>query len=176
MSEGLPDPEYYEGVGRVVVAAANLDVALACMVFMMSTFVEAIDLWGIVADPGRPLRDARRLTSQMPRGDIFARAREIVAEAEEALIERNRVTHSVPVHPRAGTTWRLFIPATCSTARPGTPPCRRSKSCSLLLTGSKVLRLRASSGSTPMRTTETPEKSETEEFADCLRTGPTTLP
>jgi hypothetical protein len=84
-----------------VVAAANLDVALACMVFMMSTFVEAIDLWGIVADPGRPLRDARRLTSQMPRGDIFARAREIVAEPEEALIERNRVTHSVPVHPES---------------------------------------------------------------------------
>ena len=87
------EPAFYEGVGRVVVAAAQLELSLACMVF--ATTPSPDDLWKIASVPGRALRDLRRLGSQMPTVDTYDEVRTIAADAEGVLRERHRISHSL---------------------------------------------------------------------------------
>ena len=87
-----PDREYYEGVGRVVMVAAFWELALASVVAAADP---DSDIWTVASQPGRPLKDLRRLGSQLSKGGLGAEIRWLVAEAEVVLAERHRITHSV---------------------------------------------------------------------------------
>lgn len=88
------EPAFYEGVGRVVVAAAALDFMLATMVRLLAPSPD--DLWSIASAPGRAIRDLENLGKQLPPdGDMHIEVRAIAADARAVLNERNRVAHSL---------------------------------------------------------------------------------
>jgi hypothetical protein len=87
-------PEFYEGVGRVVVAAAGLDFMLATMVRLMSPSGE--DLWAIASRPGFALKQLDKIGKQMPpRGGMYDEVRAIAADAQRVLNQRHRIAHSL---------------------------------------------------------------------------------
>lgn len=106
--------EFYEGVGRVVVAAAGLDFVLATMVTLMSPSRD--DLWTVASAPGRAVRELAAIgKGGPPHNHMYNEVRTIAADARKALEGRHRVAHSlhimterspgvrraVTVHPKA---------------------------------------------------------------------------
>ncbi len=109
----------------MVAAAAGLD-------FMLADLADALapgpdrdwnGLMSLLSEPGGPLRELRKVSSQLPSGDASRALRSLVADADDALRERNRITHSLhgmvvgytsgtievsSLHPRAGA-W-LAVP------------------------------------------------------------------
>ena len=78
----------------MVMAAASLDAALAMLASELSS--PGRDWMTIASEPGGPLRELRRVISQLPRGARIAPALRLLhADATTALEERNRVTHSL---------------------------------------------------------------------------------
>ncbi|MGY1607256.1 hypothetical protein [Geodermatophilus sp. SYSU D00700] len=87
-----PESWFYEGVGRVVMACAWLDMQMAALACLLT---RSEDPFAVASEPGRPLRDLRRLSSQLPRGPLPTLVRGLVREAEALVAERNRITHSL---------------------------------------------------------------------------------
>jgi hypothetical protein len=107
------EPKFYEGVGRVVVAAAGLDFLLATMVRLLEPTED--DLWAVASRPGFAVKELNKMGRQMPsRGEMYDEVRAIAGAAQKVLHERHRVAHSlhlvtetsagvreaVTVHPR----------------------------------------------------------------------------
>lgn len=90
-----PEPPawFYEGVGRVVVACADLDLRLAVLVDILTG--SSGKTFQVATQPGRPLRELRRIASQLPSGPFSAEMLGLVRDAKSVFEERNRVTHSV---------------------------------------------------------------------------------
>ncbi|RBY94516.1 hypothetical protein DQ244_04205 [Blastococcus sp. TBT05-19] len=87
---------FYEGVGRVVVAAAGLDFLLATMVRLLDPSED--DLWAVASRPGFAVKALDKIGRRMPPGDeMYDKARAIAADAQKVLHERHRIAHSLHV-------------------------------------------------------------------------------
>jgi hypothetical protein len=101
-------PAFYEGVGRVVMAAASLDVVLAMLAGTLDSSIGGS--WrSLPAQPGGALKELRRITGQLPRGDHYLPLRDVVAEAADALNERHRIAHSPYME-----CWSASAPTRCA--------------------------------------------------------------
>jgi hypothetical protein len=87
-------PEFYEGIGRVITMAAALDHLTVILARGLAPDT-ARGVQEIHSQPGGPLRELRRVLSQLPSGQQAAEVRAFLSEATTALHERNRVTHSL---------------------------------------------------------------------------------
>jgi hypothetical protein len=87
-------PSFYEGVGHVVTMAASLE-------FFMVRLAQGLapedrrDWQKVQSQPGQPLKALRSVTSQLPAGRQTANLVAFAREADAALQERGRVTHSL---------------------------------------------------------------------------------
>lgn len=91
------EPWFFEGVDRVVMVTAWLDLHMASLVGSLApTGGEAgKELFALASVPGGPLRRLRTIASQLPRGAFPTEVRGISQGAEVVIAERNRITHSM---------------------------------------------------------------------------------
>ncbi len=73
-------------------ACAWLEVQLAALACRL---IQSKDIWVVASQPGRPLRDLRRIASQLRRGPLPTKVRRIVQITDALIRERDRITHSM---------------------------------------------------------------------------------
>ncbi len=97
-SDGRPvelEAKFYEGVGRVVVAAAGLEFLLATMVRLLNPSEE--DLWAVASRPGFAVKALAKIGRPPQGGEMCDEARAIAADAQRLLHERHRIAHSLHI-------------------------------------------------------------------------------
>lgn len=94
-----PPQRYYEYVGRVAVAASNLEAQIATVAYLASgtELGEPGDAWRAAGQPGGALRALREAIEHVPDDELRAELGRLADDAAERLDQRNELVHSVLV-------------------------------------------------------------------------------
>jgi len=114
-----PPTEFYEHLGRVVVAGSALEAHTAEAAYFASGAApgDIGDAWRSAARPTGALGELTRQAARLPEGDLRSELERLHADARALLDRRNKVVHSIivldmPDEVGGESVWLHFHPRT----------------------------------------------------------------